>query len=213
MSGKRAGEPEPRRGAEARRAELERRLDEVEALVEEGRFAEVLAAVDALLESARGHLDPDEEAWLRFERGACLDRAGKTAEADKELRRAAALAPEEFPLPLRLEAEAFERLVADSLDSLPERFDAYLGQVVVAVRDYPGGEDPDPHLLGLYVGVPRTERGPELEETLDRIFIFKRNLELAVWDRAELREEIRKTVVHEVAHHFGLGEDDMGEYA
>jgi predicted Zn-dependent protease with MMP-like domain len=186
----------------------------VEDLVEEGRFARALAAVEEILGGpGRRLLEPEEEAWLRFERGSCLDRAGREAEADAELARAAALAPEEFPLPLRLEAAAFDRLVAEALDSLPERFDPYLRQVVVAVRDYPARGDPDPHILGLYVGVPRTERGPGQEEHLDQVFIFKRNLELMVRDAAELREEIRKTVVHEIAHHFGLGEEDMGEYA
>lgn len=154
-----------------------------------------------------------EEAQMHFEEACELDLEGRAAEADREFRRAAAIAPEEFPVPPRLSRKEFDRIVAESLDSIPERFDPYLSQVSVAVRDYPHEIDADPDLLGLYVGVPRTERTHELEDHLDQIFIFKRNLEIDFPDPDELREEIRKTVVHEIAHHFGMSEDEMGEYA
>lgn len=196
------------------RTELESLLDSALELDEQGRFADALALLDKVLKDGpRRLLDPLEEAWVRFERGACLDRFGRSQEADVEFRLAEKLAPEEYPAPLRLGAEEFDRLVAEALDAVPERFDPFLSQVMVAVRDYPGASDPDPHLLGLYVGVPRTERTQELADHLDQIFVFKRNLELDVLDRDELREEIRKTVIHEIAHHFGMGEEDMGDYA
>ena len=157
--------------------------------------------------------DDFERAEIHFENACELDRLGRTEEADEEFRRAAALAPEEFRAPLRLERQAFEKIVAESLDSIPERFDRYLRQVVVAVHDYPEEIDAPPDLLGLYVGIPRTERDHELRDHLDRVFIFKRNLEIDSPDPDELREEIRKTVVHEIAHHFGMTDEEMGEYA
>lgn len=149
---------------------------------------------------------------MHFENACELDRAGRAAEADEEFQRAAALDPE-FLVPPRLSRREFDRIVAESLDSIPESFDPYLQQVAVVVRDYPDEIDADPDLLGLYVGIPRTERTHEVEDHLDQVFIFKRNLEIDFPDLDELREEIRKTVVHEIAHHFGMEDDEMGEYA
>jgi predicted Zn-dependent protease with MMP-like domain len=108
-------------------------------------------------------------------------------------------------------------VVRASLEEVPQALRSYLENVVVEALDYPRTPPveagTDPFLLGLYVGVPRTERTQEVRDHLDRIFIFKRNLEIEFPSRADLREEIRKTVIHEIAHHFGLGEEDMGEYA
>ena len=59
----------------------------------------------------------------------------------------------------------------------------------------------------------QAERTHEVEDHLDQVFIFKRNLEIDFPDPDELREEIRKTVVHEIAHHFGMTDDEMGDYA
>ncbi len=154
-----------------------------------------------------------ERAEIHFENACELDRQGHTEDADEEFRHAAALAPEEFRAPLRLGRRTFEKIVAESLDSIPERFDQYLRQVVVTVHDYPDETDALPDLLGLYVGIPRTERSHEFRDHLDRVFIFKRNLEIDFPDPDELREEIRKTVVHEIAHHFGMTDEEMGEYA
>lgn len=154
-----------------------------------------------------------DEAEILFENACELDRQGRVAEAEAEFRRAADIAPEEFQAPPRLGPEEFDRIVAESLDCIPERFDPFLHQVSVVVRDYPGEIGADPDLLGLYVGIPRTERTHEVEDHLDQVFIFKRNLEIDFPDLDELREEIRKTVVHEIAHHFGMTDDEMGEYA
>lgn len=154
-----------------------------------------------------------QQAELNFEAACELDAEGRIEEADQEFRRAAALAPEEFAVPPRLGLQEFEKIVEESLDSIPERFDPYLHQVSVVVRDYPHEIDAEPDLLGLYVGVPRTERTHELEDHLDQVFIFKRNLEIDFPDPEVLREEIRKTVVHEIAHHFGMLDDEMGDYA
>ncbi len=151
-----------------------------------------------------------------FERALELDRRGDDAAADRWFTRARDLDPAEYPLPLRLDSAEFERIVANALDSLPERFLPYLVQVSVIVRDYPTPEQEasaGDGLLGLYEGVPRTERGEGERDMLDRVFVFKREHEIEFPDPAVLADQVRRTVVHEIGHHFGLGEEDMGEYA
>ena len=145
-----------------------------------------------------------------------LDRSGDEVAADRWFARAQELDPDEYPMPLRLAGDAFDALVARALDTLPAAFLPYLEQVSVIVREYPTGEqesDAGDGLLGLYEGVPRTERGEGEQDMLDRVFVFKREHEMAFTSLAELEDQVRRTVVHEIGHHFGLGEDDMGEYA
>ena len=111
----------------------------------------------------------------------------------------------------------FERVVADALEELPEAFQDLLENVVVMVQNVPTREQMianDIHgrydIFGLYEGVPLTERdsGYGMVQP-DRITLFKLPLEAAFQDEADLRMEIRKTVVHEVAHHFGIDDDRL----
>lgn len=184
-----------------------------EMLVELGSFEEALEELDALEKAGWRGETADEEADFRSDRAMCLDRLGRAEEADREFREAARVHPEEHPVPLRLSQERFEELVSSAIGSIPAELSSYLAQVMVVVRDYPGPDDPGPWILGVYSGVPRTERTQESRDNLDRIFIFKRSHETIGLDEAELEEEVRKTVIHEIAHHFGFGEEDMGEYA
>ena len=184
-----------------------------EMLVEVGRFEEALEELDALEEDGWRGATGDEEAAFRSDRALCLDSLGREADADREFREAARIDPEEHPMPLRLSRERFEAIVAKAIESIPPDLSSYLEQVMVVVRDYPGPDDPGPWILGLYSGVPRTDRTQEWKDNLDRIFIFKRNHETLGLDEDALGEEVRKTVIHEIAHHFGMGEDDMGDYA
>ena len=178
-------------------------------LMELGRFEEALSSLQKLLPQAD---EREAVAGIHHDMGLCLDRQGKAEKADWHFRKAARSSPEAYPAPPRLEAGEFEALVADALDSIPAAFQPYLKQVVVLVEDYPSPSEQDPYLLGLYLGVPRTERAHEAKEDMDHILIFKRNHELMHSSREDLREEVRKTVVHEIAHHFGLAEDEMGDY-
>ena len=103
----------------------------------------------------------------------------------------------------------FDEHVRAALDELPPALAAALENVAVVVED----EHPDdPDLYGLYEGVPLTERtswdGGHLP---DRITIYRRPLEEEFTDPAELREEIRITVLHELAHYFGIDEDRLDE--
>jgi len=102
--------------------------------------------------------------------------------------------------------ERFEELVADALDSVPEELLAHMDNVVVLVEDEP----PEPGLLGLYEGFALTDRGWDYGGALpDRIFIY-RNPTLAICDdEDDVVEEVAVTVVHEIAHHFGIDDDRL----
>ncbi len=103
---------------------------------------------------------------------------------------------------------SFDDHVRAALDSLPPQLAAALENVAVVVED----ENPeDPDLLGLYHGVPLPERGDMAGMLPDTISIYRIPLEEAFPDPAELQEEIRVTVLHELGHYFGLDEDAIAE--
>ncbi|MGO4598814.1 metallopeptidase family protein [Terrabacter sp. 2RAF25] len=106
------------------------------------------------------------------------------------------------------EAE-FDGAVGDALDSIPTGLARAMDNVVVLVEDEPPADDPD--LLGVYDGTPLTERdGWWAAGALpDRITIFRGPLQRMCETREELRHEIAVTVVHEVAHHFGIDDDQL----
>ena len=104
----------------------------------------------------------------------------------------------------------FEGLVSDALDAIPEELARLLDNVVVLVEDDPPAEDPG--LLGLYEGTPLTARGDWYSGVLpDRITLFRRPLLELCGSREELVDEVLVTVVHEVAHHFGIDDDRLHE--
>ncbi len=104
----------------------------------------------------------------------------------------------------------FEDVVARALAALPPDLQAHVRNVEIAIED----EHPDdPDLFGLYEGVPLPDRGDWAGSLPDRIRIFRLPLVESFSDPAELEEEIRVTVLHELAHYFGLDEeqlDDLG---
>ena len=104
----------------------------------------------------------------------------------------------------------FEALVADALDTLPPDLTGLMDNVVVLVADR--GDPPD--LLGLYEGVPLTERdeyGTGGFTMPDSIHLYRLALCEFCEDEDDLREEVLVTVVHEVAHHFGIDDDRLTE--
>lgn len=104
--------------------------------------------------------------------------------------------------------ESFEDLVQEALDSLPPDLTAFMENVAVVVED----ENPDdPDLYGLYHGVPLPERSDMAGMPPDTISIYRLPLEESFSDPEELREEIRITVLHELAHYFGLDEERIAE--
>lgn len=114
-----------------------------------------------------------------------------------------------------LTADAFDTLVAEALDGLPEQLGKWMSNVHVVVEEIPSedkaSELPEGHrLLGLYEGIPLTSRDSGYYGVLpDRITLYKNNLESAASSAAELREAVRRTVIHEVAHHFGIDDDRL----
>jgi len=187
------------------------RRERAAALLEVGRFEEALAAIDALLPAARLR-DDEERASLHHDRGLCLDRLGRPEEADRAFVQASRLAAREFFVPLRLSAEEFDALVERALDHIPRRFRKYLQQTVVTVDDYPAADMEDPFALGVYHGVPRPQRGAASQDDPDTIVVFKRSHEVVCRDPVKLEDEVLRTVVHEIAHHFGIDHDDMGDF-
>jgi predicted Zn-dependent protease with MMP-like domain len=111
----------------------------------------------------------------------------------------------------------FEELVAEALESLPGEIAAWLDNVAIAVADWPTSEQaaearlrPGGLLFGLYVGVPKTHRGSTYGETVpDKIVIFQRSIERVCHTPAQIRECVRKTVLHEIGHHFGMDEAEL----
>lgn len=106
--------------------------------------------------------------------------------------------------------ERFQHLVAEALDGLPEWVLGRLENVEVLVED---GPPPDqPNLLGLYEGIPLTRRNSGYFGVLpDRITLFRSSIESWARDEEGLREVIRETVVHEVAHFFGISDERLRE--
>jgi predicted Zn-dependent protease with MMP-like domain len=124
---------------------------------------------------------------------------------------------------MRLSPERFEELVVAAIDTLPEPFAQRLQNVEVVIEDHPSRRqlrDADTPrgstLLGLYEGVPLTARGSGYGMVLpDKITIFQRPIEEMCASEADVREQVRHTVVHEIAHFFGISDDQlrkMGAY-
>jgi predicted Zn-dependent protease with MMP-like domain len=109
----------------------------------------------------------------------------------------------------RLSDAEFEQAVGDALDSIPPELAQAMDNVVILVEPEPPNDDPD--LLGVYDGVPLTERDGwwDAGSLPDRITIFQGPLERFCDDPEQLREEIAVTVVHEIAHHFGISDEAL----
>jgi predicted Zn-dependent protease with MMP-like domain len=107
--------------------------------------------------------------------------------------------------------EEFEEAVGEALDTIPPELARAMDNVVVLVEPEPPSDDPD--LLGVYDGTPLTERDTwwGAGALPDRITIFKGPLERMCSSTDELRDEIAITVVHEIAHHFGIDDAHLHE--
>ena len=107
-----------------------------------------------------------------------------------------------------VEPDAFEDMVVTALDSLPEDLGRLMRNVAVTVEHGPG----PPGLLGLYQGIPLTSRTTQYAGVLpDRITIYRRAICAICNTEAEVVEQVRRTVIHEVAHHFGIDDARLTE--
>lgn len=119
----------------------------------------------------------------------------------------------------RISDDEFADLVGQALSSLPAEFDRYLDGVAIDVESMPDrdtarsvGLRSRRHLLGLYVGVPLTQRSIEHTGRLpDRIVIYRENILRICRTRQQVIDQVCKTVLHEVGHHFGLDEVDLDD--
>jgi predicted Zn-dependent protease with MMP-like domain len=104
--------------------------------------------------------------------------------------------------------EEFEALVAEALDSIPRPLAALIDNVAVFVEDE--ADPPQPGLLGLYEGVPLTARGQWYAGVLpDRITIYRLPILRICHTRQDVADQVRITVVHEIAHHFGIDDTKL----
>lgn len=114
---------------------------------------------------------------------------------------------------------AFRRLVSEALEDLPVEFMEKLNNLEVVVEDLPTPDQQallecdtgEELLMGLYEGTPLTERTTDFTSLPDRITLFQDNIEAACGTDEEIREEVRKTVLHEIAHHFGMEDERLYE--
>lgn len=105
--------------------------------------------------------------------------------------------------------ERFEQLVADALDSLPPELGAEMENVAILVEDRASGRS----LFGLYEGIPLTKRGPQSYAGAmpDRITLYQETICSVCSNETEVIAQVQKTVIHEVAHHFGISDPRLKE--
>ena len=179
------------------------------------RFAEAEVAVAAARELPDAIVDAD------VIHGALLERHGRYDEAEPFFLRAAAMAPDKYPVPVRMTEGEFAREVRKAARKLPRQFRQGLDRVPVVVQEVPDDalalgpdrEEVAPDILGLFDGVPLPETSqfdvPQVKP--NTIYLFQRNLERAAKSRDDLIEQIRITLYHELAHYLGFEEEDMGD--
>jgi predicted Zn-dependent protease with MMP-like domain len=118
-----------------------------------------------------------------------------------------------------MDESSFEDLVADALDSLPEEFRDSLDNLEIVVQDWPSPETLRQaglshrwELLGFYHGIPLTQRGQNYNLVLpDKISIYRQPILMRCRTPEEVRQTVRRVVLHEIAHHFGIGDEHLRE--
>ena len=133
-------------------------------------------------------------------------------------RRRGYLPPPGSRRPTRARHDRFERLVERALARIPPPFADVLDEVAIVIADEPTAEElrendlePGDALYGLYDGVPRTEWGADWAAVPNRITLYRLPLEEDFPDPLDLENEVRETVIHELAHHLGIDDDRLHE--
>ena len=185
------------------------RAFEGQILFELGNFDEARRVLDQAVA-----LDPDS-AHAIYHLALTLERTGHDDEAGSAFARANALDPAHYPIPVSSTDDEFKTAADEALANLPRSIREYVENVPVLIEDWPSSEfvkreNLSPQILGVFMGVPRTEALVSEQPTdLDRVILFKRNLEKICLDREELIDQIQVTVRHEIGHYLGLDEDDL----
>jgi predicted Zn-dependent protease with MMP-like domain len=115
-----------------------------------------------------------------------------------------------------MEREEFANVAEEVLDSLPEEFRSRIQNVAILVEDFPPNQSsPRPGqrrrlLLGIFHGVPATKRSVfNLSTGPDHIVLYQKNIEAVCSSEAEVRHQIRQTLIHELGHYFGMTEEQL----
>ena len=189
--------------------EIERAVERAWDQLDAGIAREVAAPLRELL--ARGVDDADRADLQHLIGMACEelgDREGMATAWLETLR--LDIADDDAP---GLGAAEFERVVADALDELPAEVLEHLRNVPVLADERPSAEmvadGTDPRILGLFHGVPMPDGSTLGSGSAGTIHLFVRNIAAVSADEADLREQIRVTVLHETAHYFGFDEDGL----
>lgn len=118
---------------------------------------------------------------------------------------------------MNVSEEEFQQLMEQAMDSIPKDFKSRLDNIAFIVEQYPSPNDlsrlgmkDGRYLLGLYSGVPYTYRNTWYGSTTpDRIILFQKNIEAICRTKEELIEKVKEVVIHEVAHYFGMTDDEI----
>jgi len=115
-----------------------------------------------------------------------------------------------------MKREEFRKVVVEVMDSLPREFRRRIKNVAVLVEDLPSHElpqrpdEPKTILLGIFHGVPLTQKSTfQFPYGPDHIVLYQKNIEAVCHNKAEVREQIRRTVIHEFGHYFGMTEEQL----
>jgi predicted Zn-dependent protease with MMP-like domain len=115
-----------------------------------------------------------------------------------------------------MERQEFVKVMQELLDALPEEFRSCIRNVAVLVEDVPPGQlstpsrHPEKLLLGLFHGVPMTKKSVfDLPTGPDYVVLYQKNIEAVCSSEAEIRDQIRRTVIHEFGHYFGMDEEQL----
>lgn len=154
-------------------------------------------------------------AWIAYYRAVAVELQGRFDEAEALYESASRLDPE-FPRPVRISDDEAWGYLRGIVERFPPDLQAALDNVRIDLVEIPeasidAGDGNDPLLLGLYFGVPIGDKESVPVALPDSVRIFKRNVERAVTTRAELIEQLRITLLHEVGHHLGWDEDDLAD--
>jgi predicted Zn-dependent protease with MMP-like domain len=130
-----------------------------------------------------------------------------------EFRRVLEIESEAPPMPHAMSRDDFAAFAEQALTDLPEELGEHLRDVAVVVEDRPSvalvEDGVDPRLLGLFDGLPYPDKSSGVARGPDSILLFQRNLEAFCRDAAEMKREIRTTVIHEAGHYFGMDEEEL----
>ncbi|HMB69359.1 MAG TPA: metallopeptidase family protein [bacterium] len=179
-----------------------------------------LCRFDEAKEQCARAVELDPELAETYQLDALLaERDGDEDRALVSFAEARRLDPDRFPDPCQMHDDEFLRVAQKVIDDLDPDIRRTLDGAPFFVQPFPAeelltSEDPplDPQLLGLFVGRSLMDQSVQHSGALrNTLYLFQRNLERSVTTRAELEEEIRITVLHEIGHHLGWGEEDLAE--